>query len=118
MRVSPSERSPSLLSGVSSEIVDFANCRASRTSTTDRPNARPSSAAVGSRPHSWTNVWEARLRLPIRSDMWVGTRMVRARSATARLTACWIHHVAYVENLKPRRYSNLSTARMSPMLPS
>src|SRR3954451_10554076 len=29
-----------------------------------------------------------------------------------------IHHVAYVENLYPRRYSNLSTAFIRPMLPS
>src|ERR1700712_5500975 len=32
--------------------------------------------------------------------------------------ACRIHHVAYVENLYPRRYSNLSTAFIKPMLPS
>jgi hypothetical protein len=29
-----------------------------------------------------------------------------------------IHQVAYVENLKPRRQSNFSTARISPMIPS
>jgi len=29
--------------------------------------------------------------------------LVRALSAIARVTACRIHHVAYVENLKPRR---------------
>ena len=29
-----------------------------------------------------------------------------------------IHHVAYVENLKPRRQSNFSTARTSPIVPS
>jgi len=29
-----------------------------------------------------------------------------------------IHHVAYVENLYPRRYSNLSTAFIRPMFPS
>ena len=36
----------------------------------------------------------------------------------ARVMACRIHHVAYVENLNPRRQSNSSTARISPMLPS
>src|SRR5216117_2098674 len=36
----------------------------------------------------------------------------------ARVIAWRIHHVAYVENLYPRRYSNLSTAFMRPMLPS
>src|ERR1700761_8461307 len=29
-----------------------------------------------------------------------------------------IHHTAYVENLTPRRWSNFSTARTSPTLPS
>ena len=35
--------------------------------------------------------------------MWTGIRIVRALSAIARVTACRIHHVAYVENLKPLR---------------
>src|SRR3954452_6006968 len=35
-----------------------------------------------------------------------------------RVMAWRIHHVAYVENLYPRRYSNLSTAFIRPMLPS
>ena len=32
-----------------------------------------------------------------------GIRIVRALSASARATAWRIHHVAYVENLKPLR---------------
>ena len=44
--------------------------------------------------------------------------MVRPLSATARCTACLIHHVAYVENLQPRSGSNFSTAFIRPMLPS
>src|SRR5919112_893328 len=32
--------------------------------------------------------------------------------------ACRIHQVAYVENLKPLRQSNFSTARISPRMPS
>ena len=35
-----------------------------------------------------------------------------------RLMACWIHQVAYVENLKPLRQSNLVTACIKPRLPS
>src|SRR5919107_4520365 len=50
--------------------------------------------------------------------MCTGTRMVRPLSATARCTACLIHHVAYVENLQPRSGSNFSTARIRPTLPS
>jgi hypothetical protein len=50
--------------------------------------------------------------------MCTGTRMVRPLSATALCTACLIHHVAYVENLKPLSGSNFSTAFISPMLPS
>ena len=50
--------------------------------------------------------------------MWTGMRIVRAWSAIARVIAWRIHHVAYVQNLKPRRYSYLSTARIRPVLPS
>ena len=50
--------------------------------------------------------------------MWTGIRIVRDLFATPRCTAWRIHHVAYVENLKPRRQSNFSTARISPMIPS
>ena len=50
--------------------------------------------------------------------MWTGIRIVRAWSAIARVIAWRIHHVAYVENLKPFSKSNFSTARMRPMLPS
>src|SRR5438874_12149425 len=35
-----------------------------------------------------------------------------------RVIACRIHHVAYVENLYPRRYSNFSTAFINPIFPS
>ena len=53
-----------------------------------------------------------------RSWTCVGTRIVRDRFDTARWQAWRIHHVAYVENLKPRRQSNFSTARLRPMMPS
>ncbi len=52
------------------------------------------------------------------STTWTGMRIVRALSASARATACRIHHVAYVENLKPLRWSNFSAARTSPIVPS
>jgi hypothetical protein len=52
------------------------------------------------------------------SIMWTGIRIVRDCSAIALVIAWRIHQIAYVENLKPRRYSNLSTARMRPVLPS
>ena len=42
----------------------------------------------------------------------------RALFATPRCTAWRIHHVAYVENLKPFRQSNFSAARIRPMIPS
>src|ERR671911_2511475 len=45
-------------------------------------------------------------------------RMVRPLSAMARVMACLIHHVAYVENLYPFEWSNFSAALMSPRLPS
>ena len=53
-----------------------------------------------------------------RSTTCTGTRIVRAWFATARCTDWRIHQVAYVENLKPRRQSNFSTARFRPSVPS
>ena len=53
-----------------------------------------------------------------RSTMCTGIRIVRALLATPRCTACLIHQVAYVENLKPLRQSNFSAARIRPMIPS
>ena len=44
--------------------------------------------------------------------------LVLVAPATARVIACRIHHVTYVQNLNPRRYSNLSTARIKPAFPS
>ena len=45
-------------------------------------------------------------------------RIVRALFEIARWIAWRIHHVAYVENLWPRRQSNFSTARLRPIAPS
>src|SRR5918993_5572039 len=47
-----------------------------------------------------------------------GNLTVRALSATARVTACLIHHVAYVEKRLPISGSNFSTARIRPAFPS
>jgi RNA polymerase sigma factor (sigma-70 family) len=55
---------------------------------------------------------EISLALDIEADK------VRAWFATARCTDWRIHQVAYVENLKPRRQSNFSTARFRPRVPS
>ena len=77
-----------------------------------------SSSVVGSRPISWWNWRWAQTTLWMVSTMWTGIRMVRAWSAMARVMAWRIHQVAYVENLKPLVWSNFSTARMSPRLPS
>ncbi len=61
----------------------------------------PSSSGVGSRPRSWS-IWRwTRASLLMISTMWTGMRMVRDWSAMARVIACRIHQVAYVENLKP-----------------
>ena len=47
-----------------------------------------------------------------------GRRIVRPVLAMPRVIAWRIHHVAYVENLKPLRQSNFSTACIRPRLPS
>ena len=59
------------------------------------------SSTVGSRPSSWSSPRETRISRLIVSTMWTGMRIVRAWSAMARVMAWRIHHVAYVENLKP-----------------
>jgi hypothetical protein len=58
-----------------------------------------------------------RVSLLIVSIMWTGMRIVRAWSAMRRVMAWRIHHVAYVENLYPRRCSNFSTAFMQADVP-
>ena len=103
-------------------------CRGSRPCA--RPSAPPSrastfsfafsatSSSVGARSSSTISSRSARAIFCSRSTMCTGMRIVRDLFATPRCTAWRIHHVAYVENLKPRRQSNFSTARISPMIPS
>ena len=47
-----------------------------------------------------------------------GSRIAREWFESARPIAWRIHSVAYVENRKPLRQSNFSTARISPSVPS
>src|SRR5215212_2596057 len=90
----------------------------SSTSPTVHSRRPATSSSVGSRLSSVESSLYARAIFRILSPMCTGTRMVRPLSATARCTACLIHHVAYVENLQPRSGSNFSTARIRPTLPS
>ena len=59
----------------------------------------------GREPQSFNASYEVFLSMLHPDDrehvMCTGSRMVRAWSAIARVSACRIHHVAYVENLKP-----------------
>ena len=82
------------------------------------PVASASSGTVGSRPSWRCSIADVRDIADSASLTCAGTRMVRPLSAMARVMAWRIHHVAYVENLKPRSGSNFSTARMRPRLPS
>ena len=52
------------------------------------------SSGVGSRPRSCSSCRCTRMSLLMVSTMCTGMRMVRAWSASARLTAWRIHHVA------------------------
>ena len=61
------------------------------------------SSDVGSCPRSARSLRSVRRILFSFSTTWTGMRIVRALSASARATACRIHQVAYVENLKPLR---------------
>src|SRR3954468_23706225 len=50
--------------------------------------------------------------------MWTGSRIVRDEFSSPRWIDWRIQSVAYVENLKPRRQSNFSAARIRPSMPS
>ena len=103
------------------ESSDNGSCEirnSSRTRSGSSCSFTASSSTVGSRSSSWC-IWR-RIRVSrfMCSTMWTGMRIVRAWSAIERVIAWRIHHVAYVENLKPLVWSNLSTARIRPRLPS
>ena len=115
---SPRCESSSSPMGVSSEMGSWAIFRILRTLATGMSMRLAISSEVGSRPSSCTSWRLVRISLLMVSIMCTGMRMVRAWSAMARVMAWRIHHVAYVENLYPRRHSNLSTAFIRPMLPS
>ena len=65
------------------------------------PASSAISSSVGSRASCVQRWRSARCIFCMRSTTWTGTRIVRALSAIARATAWRIHHVAYVENLRP-----------------
>ena len=98
---SPSWESSSSPIGVSRETGSWLIFWISRTRSALMPISSPISSGVGSRPRSCRSWRCTRTSLLIVSTMWTGMRMVRAWSAMARVMAWRIHHVAYVENLKP-----------------
>ena len=96
---SPSRASSSSPTGDSSDSGSREISRISSTRSAGRETRLPISSAVGSRPSSCIRSRWARLTLLMYSVMWTGMRMTRDWSAMARVMACRIHHVAYVENL-------------------
>ena len=99
----PNSDSSSSPTGFSSETGAWAERLIESTSSGSIPVTSAISSGVGSRPSSVTSLRSARPILFSFSTTWTGMRIVRALSASARATACRIHHVAYVENLKPWR---------------
>jgi hypothetical protein len=73
--------------------------RISRTSAVVISSSTAISSGRGSRPSRWTSWRSMCTTLFSFSTMCTGIRIVRALSAMARVTACRIHQVAYVENL-------------------
>ena len=73
--------------------------RISRTSSVGISSSSAISSGFGSRPSRCTSWRSMCTTLFSFSTMCTGIRIVRALSAIARVTACRIHHVAYVENL-------------------
>ena len=115
---SPRWESSSSPMGVSMEMGSLAILSTLRTFSSGMSIFSASSSGVGSRPCSCSICREMRFSLLMVSIMCTGMRIVLAWSAMERVMAWRIHQVAYVENLYPRRYSNLSTAFMRPILPS
>ena len=96
---SPNSLSPSSPSGVCSEIGSRPYFCTSMTFSGVMSSSAASSSGVGSRPRSCSICRCTRASLLMTSTMCTGIRMVRAWSAMARVIACRIHQVAYVENL-------------------
>ena len=96
---SPNSLSPSSPSGVCSEMGSRPYFWTSTTFSGVMSSSLASSSGVGSRPRSWSICRWTRASLLMTSTMCTGMRMVRAWSAMARVIACRIHQVAYVENL-------------------
>src|SRR5205823_1368376 len=111
-RAEPRERLPLELPHPLAGQVELAADRPERPRLALEPEAELEDPprAFGQRAECESFCW--------RSTTCTGTRIVRAWFATARCTDWRIHHVAYVENLKPRRQSNFSTARLRPSVPS
>ena len=95
-----------------------ATSSASLTCCVVRSSSTASSSFVGSRPSSWPIRSRTARSFRRRSPRWIGRRMRSPWLRMAREHAWRIHQVAYVENLQPRRQSNFSTARVSPIVPS
>lgn len=82
------------------------------------PVASASCGTVGSSALVACNRCRAARSMRSCSLVATGSRTVRTSSALPRWTAWRIHHTAYVENFRPRWWSNFWTARISPRLPS
>ena len=115
---SPSWLSSSSPIGVSRLIGSFAIFITFLTFSKGICSLDDSSSGVGSLPISWSICLPVLTSLLMVSIIWTGILIVLAWSAIDLVIACLIHHVAYVENLYPLRYSNLSTAFIKPILPS
>ena len=96
---SPNSLSPSSPSGECREIGSRPYFCTSTSRSGVMSSSIASSSGVGSRPRSCSSCRCTRAILPMASTMCTGRRMVRAWSAIARVIACRIHQVAYVENL-------------------
>ena len=115
---SPRWESSSSPTGASMETGSWLKLMISVTRSSSSPSISAISLLEGSLPSSCVRVRRARTTLLIVSTICTGTRIVFAWSAIARVIAWRIHHVAYVENLNPFSYSNLSTAFIRPIFPS
>src|SRR5919199_3305621 len=98
--------------------IGWPTSRRRRVSSGAFSSLLASSSSVASRPSSTLRELSALRNLYSESTTWAGRRTVRAWSAMARVTACLIHQVAYVEKRLPISGSNFSTALMSPAFPS
>src|SRR3990167_376770 len=110
--------SPDVEMGCCNEMTLLPEYIVALTTVSLAPTRACNSSCVGSHPIDSRNSSAACNILRWTAAACAGSLMIRFRLRTCWPIACLIHHVAYVENLKPFSHLKRSTAFIRPMFPS